>query len=69
MSDIQNNRNISDAEQRDRAINQVIPSHRAKSHDYCDAHGGIYSVNVSIVVYKKFIILNCVHTFFFMHIF
>ncbi len=25
---------------------QVLPSHNAKSHDFFDAHGGIYSVNV-----------------------
>ncbi len=27
-------------------VSQVIPSHSAKSHDFYDAHGGIYSVNV-----------------------
>ncbi len=27
-------------------VSQVIPSHRAQSHDFSDAHGGIYSVNV-----------------------
>ncbi len=28
-------------------VSQVIPSHSAKSHDFFDAHGGIYSVNVN----------------------
>ncbi len=27
-------------------VSQVISSHSAKSHDFFDAHGGIYSVNV-----------------------
>ncbi len=27
-------------------VSQVLPSHSAKSHDFFDAHGGIYSVNV-----------------------
>ncbi len=27
-------------------VSQVIPSHRAKSHDFFDAHGKIYLVNV-----------------------
>ncbi len=27
-------------------VSQVIPSHSAKSHDFFDAHGGIFSVNV-----------------------
>ncbi len=27
-------------------VSQVIPSHCAKSNDFFDAHGGIYSVNV-----------------------
>ncbi len=26
-------------------VSQVIPSQSAKSHDFYDAHGGIYSVN------------------------
>ncbi len=38
--------NISDAVVRDRsAASQVIPSHSAKSHDFFDALGGIYSQN------------------------
>ncbi len=27
-------------------VSQVITSHHAKSHDFFDAHEGIYSVNV-----------------------
>ncbi len=27
-------------------VGQVIPSHSAKSHEFYDARGGIYSVNV-----------------------
>ncbi len=27
-------------------FSQVIPSHSAKSHDFFDAHGGIYWINV-----------------------
>ncbi len=27
-------------------VSQVIPSHCAKSNDFFDAHGGIYSVDV-----------------------
>ncbi len=53
-------------------VSQVIPSHIAMSHDFFDAHGGIYSVNVFfIVVYLhfflpdiKFILLECAHKFF-----
>ncbi len=58
--------------ERDRyAASQVIPSHSAKSHDFFDAHGGIYSINVFPSVYvhfflpdKKFILLKCAHKFF-----
>ncbi len=35
-------------------VSQVIPSHGAKSHDFFDAHGGIYSVNVSISSHALF---------------
>ncbi len=39
--------NISDAVERDRsAASQIILSHSAKSHDFFDVHGGIYSLNV-----------------------
>ncbi len=62
--------------ERDRsAASQVIPSHRANSHDFFNANEGIYSVNVFITVYvhfllsdKTFILLRCVHKFF-MHFF
>ncbi len=59
--------NISDAVQRDRsAASQVIPSHSAKSHDFFNAHGGIYSVNVVPLYFmhifflsdEKFILLS-----------
>ncbi len=51
------------------AASQVIPSHCAKSHDFFDAHGGIYSVKVVVYAHfslsdKTFILLNCVYTFF-----
>ncbi len=53
-------------------VSQVIPSHSVKSHDFFDEHGGIYSINVfpSLCMHifllpdKKFILLNCVHTFY-----
>ncbi len=42
----QNDHNISDAVERDQsAASQVIPSHRAKSHYFFNALGGIYSQN------------------------
>ncbi len=49
-------------------VSQVIPSHSAKSHDFFNAHGGIYSVNVFPYAHislsdKKFILLNCAHKF------
>ncbi len=40
--------NIYRCSERDRSAgySQVIPSHSTKSHEFVDAHGGIYSVNV-----------------------
>ncbi len=41
-----NNHNISDAVEWDRLlVSQVLPSHSAKSHDFFEALGGIYSQN------------------------
>ncbi len=39
--------NISDAvNEISPLVSHVIPSHSAKSHDFFDAHRGVYSVNV-----------------------
>ncbi len=47
-------------------FSQVIPSHHSKSHDFFDAHGGFYSVNVFpfFLSDKKFILVNCAHKFY-----
>ncbi len=46
-------------------FSQVILSHHSKSHDFFDAHGGFYSVNVFpfFLSDKKFILVNCAHKF------
>ncbi len=51
-------------------VSQVIPSHRANSHDFFDAWRNLFGKCVSIVVYahfflsdKKCILLKCAHKF------
>ncbi len=48
-----------------RSVHWLVPSHSAKSHDFFDAHGGIYLVNVFhfFLSDKKGILLKYAHTF------
>lgn len=79
MTDFPDKQHIDAVKEIGPLVRQVIPSHSAKSHYFFNAHGGMYSKCVSIVVHahfflsdKKCILLSCAHVFlctffYFMH--